>query len=107
MHLDKELCNRLTFEVTESIVAEDINNVILRMHELKALGIHFSMDDFGTGYSSLSHVKRLPISEIKIDRAFVAEIEHHGSDQALIKTILSMAEMFDFSVVAEGVETPG
>lgn len=107
LHLDKALCNRLTFEVTESIVAEDINNVILRMNELKVLGIHFSMDDFGTGYSSLSHVKRLPISEIKIDQSFVAEIERQEGDKAMIKTILSMARMFHFSVVAEGVETAG
>ena len=105
LHLDKELCKRLTFEITESIAGGDIANVVMRMHELKALGIRFSMDDFGTGYSSLSNVKRLPIFEIKIDRAFVAGIEGHGSDQAMIKTILSMARLFDFKVVAEGVET--
>lgn len=107
LHLDKDLCNRLTFEITESIAGGDLANVISRMHELKALGIHFSMDDFGTGYSSLSNVKRLPIFEIKIDRAFVSEIENHDNDQAMIKTILSMARLFDFKVVAEGVETPG
>jgi EAL domain-containing protein (putative c-di-GMP-specific phosphodiesterase class I) len=107
LHLRQELHSKLMFEITESIVAEDINNVVLRMQELKSMGISFSMDDFGTGYSSLSNVKRLPISEIKLDRAFVAEIEHQGSDQALIRTILSMARMFHFSVVAEGVETAG
>jgi diguanylate cyclase (GGDEF)-like protein len=107
LHLEQGLCNRLTFEITESIVAGDIGKVVTRMNELKALGIQFSMDDFGTGYSSLSNVKRLPIAEIKIDKAFVSEIEHHDGDQSMIKTILSMAELFDFSVVAEGVETAG
>lgn len=105
LHLDKSLCSKLMFEITESIAAGDLDDVIERMHVLQALGIQFSMDDFGTGYSSLSNVKRMPISEIKIDKAFVSEIEHKGGDQSMIKTILSMAKLFDFSVVAEGVET--
>lgn len=106
LHLGQELCHRLTFEITESIAAGDIDNVVKRMHELQDLGIRFSMDDFGTGYSSLSNVKYLPIFEIKIDKSFVAEIEHQISDQSMIKTILSMAKLFNFNVVAEGVETP-
>lgn len=106
-HLDRELCGRLTFEITESIVSGDIGKVVARMNELKALGIRFSMDDFGTGYSSLSNLRRLPIFEIKVDQAFVSEIEYHDSDRAMIRTILSMARLFDFSVVAEGVETAG
>lgn len=105
VHLDESLCRKLMFEITESIAAGDIDDVVKRMHEIKALGIQFSMDDFGTGYSSLSNVKRLPIFEIKIDKAFVSEIEKQGSDQSMIKTILSMAKLFNFSVVAEGVET--
>lgn len=105
LYLGKELCHRLTFEITESIAAGDIGNVVKRMHELQDVGIRFSMDDFGTGYSSLSNVKHLPIFEIKIDKAFVAEIEHQLSDQSMIKTILSMAKLFNFNVVAEGVET--
>lgn len=105
LHLVRDLCCRLTFEITESIAAGDIGNVVKRMRELQDLGIRFSMDDFGTGYSSLSNVKHLPIFEIKIDKAFVAEIEHQLSDQSMIKTILSMAKLFNFNVVAEGVET--
>lgn len=105
LHLDEKLCKQVTFEITESIAAGDIQNVVLRMQELNALGIRFSMDDFGTGYSSLSNVKRLPIFEIKIDKAFVSEIENQIGDQSMIKTILSMAKLFKFSVVAEGVET--
>jgi diguanylate cyclase (GGDEF)-like protein len=105
LHLNKELCARVTFEITESIAAGDIANVVMRMNELKAVGIRFSMDDFGTGYSSLSNVKQLPIFEIKIDKAFVSEIEHQQLDQTMIKTIFNMAKLFNFSVVAEGVET--
>jgi diguanylate cyclase len=105
LHLDKSLCSKLMFEITESIAAGDLDDVIERMHDMRELGIQFSMDDFGTGYSSLSNVKRLPIFEIKIDKAFVSEIEHKGGDQSMIKTILSMARLFNFSVVAEGVET--
>lgn len=104
-HLNESLCSKLMFEITESIAAGDLDDVIERMQILQKLGIQFSMDDFGTGYSSLSNVKRLPIFEIKIDKAFVSEIEHKGGDQSMIKTILSMAKLFNFSVVAEGVET--
>jgi diguanylate cyclase (GGDEF)-like protein len=106
-YLNKELCEKVTFEITESIAAGDISKVIERMELLQKLGINFSMDDFGTGYSSLSNIKRLPIFELKIDKAFVSEIEHHDGDKSMIKTILSMAKLFNFNVVAEGVETTG
>ena len=75
------------------------------MHELKALGIRFSMDDFGTGYSSLSYLKQLPVDEIKIDRSFVSEVDQFEGDQAMVITILRMAKTFGLKVVAEGVET--
>ena len=107
MCLDEELCKKLVFEITESIAAEDLPTVISRMKKLNELGIQFSMDDFGTGYSSLSNVKQLAVHEIKIDRLFVAEIEHNASDQSMIKTILGLARLLGFSVVAEGVETKG
>jgi EAL domain-containing protein (putative c-di-GMP-specific phosphodiesterase class I) len=93
------------FEITESIVAEDINRVILVMDQLKASGIRFSMDDFGTGYSSLSNLNRLPLDEIKIDRAFISALSHHDGDRAMVTTILKMASILKLSTVAEGVET--
>lgn len=105
LHLDAELCRKLIFEVTESIVADDINRVILVMDRLKASGIRFSMDDFGTGYSSLSYLNRLPLAEIKIDRAFVGALDQNDGDRAMVVTILNMAKILKLNIVAEGVET--
>ena len=104
-HLTGELLQQVIFEVTETLVAEDINRIIAIMVELRALGIRFSMDDFGTGYSSLSYLKQLPIDEIKIDRAFVSTLDRDEDDQAMITTILKMAQVFGLGIVAEGVET--
>ncbi len=63
------------------------------------------MDDFGTGYSSLSYLKAMPVSELKIDQSFIANLGKESSDQAMIVTILNMAKIFNLKVVAEGVET--
>jgi len=106
-HLNDELCHKLIFEVTESIVAEDINRVILVMNRLKESGIRFSMDDFGTGYSSLSYLNRLPLDEIKIDRSFVGALDQNEQDRAMVVTILNMANILKLNIVAEGVETAG
>lgn len=106
-HLDAGLRRKLTFEITESIVAEDINRVIRVMNRLKALGIRFSMDDFGTGYSSLSYLNRLPLDEIKIDRAFVSALGQREEGQTMVTTILQMATALKLKIVAEGVETSG
>jgi EAL domain-containing protein (putative c-di-GMP-specific phosphodiesterase class I) len=75
------------------------------MDALKLLGIRFSIDDFGTGHSSLSYLKRLPISQLKIDQSFVREIDTNQSDAIIAKTIIGMANNFGFNVIAEGVET--
>jgi diguanylate cyclase (GGDEF)-like protein len=104
-HLDDELCRKLIFEVTESVVAEDINRVISVMNKLKALGIRFSMDDFGTGFSSLSYLNRLPLDEIKIDREFIGALDQNEGDRLMVVTILNMAKTLKLNVVAEGVET--
>ncbi|MDH5612593.1 MAG: EAL domain-containing protein [Gammaproteobacteria bacterium] len=96
---------KIVFEVTESIVAEDLDKIIRIMEEIRQLGIRFSMDDFGTGYSSLSYLKRLPIDEIKIDRSFVSELNKVENDQIMVSSILDMAKQFNLKVVAEGVET--
>jgi EAL domain-containing protein (putative c-di-GMP-specific phosphodiesterase class I) len=66
--------SRLKLELTESVVLNNVDEVIERMQQLKALGISFSMDDFGTGYSSLSYLKRLPLDQIKIDQSFVRDL---------------------------------
>ncbi|RFC34056.1 MAG: diguanylate cyclase /diguanylate cyclase/phosphodiesterase [Candidatus Nitrotoga sp. SPKER] len=95
---------RLTLEVTEGVVIDNINDVIAKMSELSSMGIHFSMDDFGTGYSSLSYLKRLPIHEIKIDKTFVQDMTINANDASLVEIILSVAQHMHLRVVAEGVE---
>ena len=104
-YLTDDTRKKVVFEVTESIVAEDIDKIIRIMGEIEQLGIRFSMDDFGTGYSSLSYLKRLPIDEIKIDRSFVFELNKVENDQVMVSSILDMAKQFNLTVVAEGVET--
>ncbi len=95
----------LTLEVTEGLMIDNINDVVAKMNELTALGIHFSLDDFGTGYSSLAYIKRLPIHELKIDKSFVQDAPSDPNDAALVETILAVAQLMHLKVVAEGVET--
>jgi diguanylate cyclase (GGDEF)-like protein/PAS domain S-box-containing protein len=95
----------LVIEITESIVMDQMENVVQKMSHLTSLGVKFSLDDFGTGYSSLAYLKRLPIHELKIDRSFVQDAPTDPSDAALVEAILSVARHLRLKVVAEGVET--
>lgn len=104
-YLTPELTARLIFEITETVLVEDIDRVVSIMKRLALRNIHFSMDDFGTGYSSLSYLSAMPISELKIDRSFISNLHKESSDQAMVVTILNMAKIFKLKVVAEGVET--
>ena len=97
--------SRLKLELTESVVLEDLDDIVAKMHALKALGVGLSMDDFGTGYSSLSCLKQLPLDQIKIDRSFVRDIAIDRSDAVMVQTIIDMAHNFRLNVIAEGVET--
>ena len=96
---------RLTLELTESLMLESVAETVEKMEEIRRLGVRFSLDDFGTGYSSLTYLKRLPLSELKIDQTFVQEMTTDKNDAALIKTIIGMAENLSLQVLAEGVET--
>jgi len=97
--------SKLVFEITESVPMENTQQAIDLMKTLNTMGIKLSMDDFGTGYSSLSVLKQFPLSELKIDRAFVKDLPENTDDAAISKTIIQMAQSLNFDVVAEGVET--
>lgn len=95
----------IVLEVTESLLARDIDNCIENMRELQRLGVAISLDDFGTGYSSLSYLRTMPLDELKLDRAFVTDIGRSVRDQSLAASIVTLAKRLELSVVAEGVET--
>jgi diguanylate cyclase (GGDEF)-like protein/PAS domain S-box-containing protein len=97
--------SRLVLELTEGAVIDDLNEAIAKMSELGQLGVRFSIDDFGTGYCSLTYLRRLPVSEIKIDRSFVHDIASDPNDAAIVDAIIAMAGRLDVKVVAEGVES--
>jgi EAL domain-containing protein (putative c-di-GMP-specific phosphodiesterase class I) len=87
------------------MLMNDVSSAIVILEKLRARGFGLSLDDFGTGYSSLSYLKRLPMSELKIDRAFITDAARGGKDAALASAIIALACQFEMQVVAEGVET--
>ena len=95
----------LAIEVTETLLMEHMEHAIEVLDDIKALGMKTAIDDFGTGYSSLAYLKRLPIDTLKIDRAFVQDIEDDPYDQAINRTIVAMGHSLEFTVIAEGVES--
>jgi len=96
---------RFTCEITESVAMEDTAVAHRAFSRLGRLGVHVSIDDFGTGHSSLASLRRLPASEIKIDRAFVADLAESADARTIVQAIVQMAHTLRLRVVAEGVES--
>lgn len=96
---------RLTLEVTEGILLEESSTVLSTMHELRALGIRFSLDDFGTGHSGLGYLRRFPFDGIKIDQMFVRDMVDQPDAAAIVSALLTVSRELNLEVIAEGVET--
>jgi len=94
----------LKFELTESLLLDNVDDVIEKMNLLKENGVQFSMDDFGRGYSSLQYLRQLPLDQLKIDQSFVRDLEHDEQDRSIVKTIIAMGHGLGLNVIAEGVE---
>ena len=95
---------RLKLELTESLLLENLDSIIDKMHVLMQRGVRFSLDDFGTGYSSLSYLKRLPLEHLKIDQTFVRDLFNDENDRAIVRTIVTLGQSLGLQVIAEGVE---
>ncbi len=97
----------LCLEITESALMEDATTARTVLQRLSALGVALSIDDYGTGYSSLAYIKDLPVDELKIDRAFVKDMESNSQDVAIVRSTIDLGHTLNLAVVAEGVETAG
>jgi predicted signal transduction protein with EAL and GGDEF domain len=97
--------NYLELELTETFLMHDSAATALVLRSLKEVGVQIALDDFGTGYSSLSHLKGFPIDTLKIDRAFVSELDTNPGDASIVRAVIGLGRSLNIRVVAEGVET--
>jgi diguanylate cyclase (GGDEF)-like protein len=97
----------LMLEITESSIMANLQGAMDTMNTLRSMGLQMSVDDFGTGYSSLAYLKRLPVSELKIDRSFVINMESGSDDAIIVRSTIDLAHNMGLTVVAEGVENQG
>jgi diguanylate cyclase (GGDEF)-like protein/PAS domain S-box-containing protein len=95
----------LELEITESLAMKDVDAVVAKLKELKALGLQLAIDDFGTGYSSLSYLRRFPIDRLKIDQSFTREVTSSNDGAAIARAVIQLGHALDLRVIAEGVET--
>jgi diguanylate cyclase (GGDEF)-like protein len=107
LHANEINPSLLTCEITETVAMEDTETTIRVFHQLAKLGVSISIDDFGTGHSSLSYLRKLPASELKIDRSFVLDLETSEDARKVASAVINLAKSLDLKVVAEGVETEG
>ncbi|MDC8770849.1 putative bifunctional diguanylate cyclase/phosphodiesterase [Roseateles albus] len=98
---------QITLEMTERLLLEHETRTVDQLNQLHSMGVRLSIDDFGTGYSSLSYLKRLPVSELKLDKSFVRDLETDADDRALSSAVIGIGRALGLAVVAEGVETEG
>jgi EAL domain-containing protein (putative c-di-GMP-specific phosphodiesterase class I) len=105
--LSKAPPERLKLELTESTLAANVEDLVLKMTALRQRGVSFSLDDFGTGYSSLAYLKRLPLQQLKIDQGFVRDLLTDPNDATIASTIVSLGHSLGLKVIAEGVENEG
>jgi diguanylate cyclase (GGDEF)-like protein len=95
----------LCFEITESVLMDDVDLTLATLGRLKALGLQLAVDDFGTGYSSLSYLRRFPVDILKVDQSFVSGLGHDPEDSAIVQAVVHMGRALRLTTVAEGVET--
>lgn len=95
----------LELELTETLIVQDMEDLTRKMAALVGHGVRFSLDDFGTGFSSLSHLKRLPLSKLKIDRSFICDVLTDASSETIVRTVIALGQSMGMTVIAEGVET--
>ena len=97
---------RVTFEITETAAAEDIDRAAELIEQLGAIGCQIALDDFGTGFGTFTYLSRLAVGELKIDREFVRQMRGSVTDQRVVRTMISVARNFGMRTVAEGIEDP-
>lgn len=97
--------NKLTLEVTETAMMENLTLSLQQLNQLHELGVNISVDDFGTGFSSLAYLKRLPVDELKIDKSFIVDITTDEDDKNIVNSTINLGHNLDLKVVTEGIET--